>query len=139
MVDKINHIGIAVKSIEEALKFYTERLGLESMEAVEVPEQKVRVASLRIGESRIELVESTSPDSPIAKFLKMRGEGIHHIAFEVTDIEKRLKELKEKGVRLIDEKPRLGAHGTRIAFIHPKSTQGVLIELVEKKEKSIKL
>ena len=130
---KINHIGIAVKSIEEALKFYTERLGLESMEVVEVPEQKVKVIALQIGESRIELLESTSPDSPIAKFLEKRGEGIHHIAFEVTDIEKRLKGLKEKGVRLIDEKPRPGAHNTRIAFIHPKSTQGVLIELVERR------
>ena len=130
---KINHIGIAVKSIEEALKFYTERLGLESMEVVEVPEQKVKVIALQIGESRIELLESTSPDSPIAKFLEKRGEGIHHIAFEVTDIEKRLKELKEKGIRLIDEKPRPGAHNTRIAFIHPKSTQGVLIELVERR------
>ena len=139
MVNKIHHIGIAVKSIAEALKFYTERLGLESREVVEVPEQKVRVAALQIGESRIELLESTSPDSPIAKFLEKRGEGIHHIAFEVTDIEKRLMELKEKGIRLIDEKPRLGAHNTRIAFIHPKSTQGVLIELVEKKEKGIKL
>ena len=130
---KINHIGIAVKSIEEALKFYSERLGLESMEVVEVPEQKVRVAALQIGESRIELLESTSPDSPIAKFLEKRGEGIHHIAFEVTDIEKRLMKLKEKGIRLIDESPRLGAHNTRIAFIHPKSTQGVLIELVERR------
>lgn len=129
---KINHIGIAVKSIEEALKFYSERLGLESKEVVEVPEQKVKVIALQIGESRIELLESTSPDSPIAKFLEKRGEGIHHIAFEVTDIEKRLEELKEKGIRLIDEKPRQGAHGTRIAFIHPKSTQGVLIELVER-------
>lgn len=129
---KIDHIGIAVKSIEKALKFYSERLGLESMGIVEVPEQKVKVAALQIGESKIELLESTSPDSPIAKFLKMRGEGIHHLAFEVTDIEKRLMGLKEKGVRLIDEKPRLGAHNTRIAFIHPKSTQGVLIELVER-------
>ena len=130
---KINHIGIAVKSIEEALKFYSERLGLESREVVEVPEQKVKVIGLQIGESRIELLESTSPDSPIAKFLAKRGEGIHHIAFEVTDIEKRLEELKEKGVRLIDERPRPGAPNTRIAFIHPKSTQGVLIELVERR------
>ena len=130
---KIDHIGIAVKSIEEALKFYSERLGLKSREVVEVQEQRVKVIALQIGESKIELLESTSPDSPIAKFLKMRGEGIHHIAFEVTDIEKRLKELKEKGIRLIDESPRLGAHNTRIAFIHPKSTQGVLIELVERR------
>ncbi len=132
MVNKINHIGIAVKSIEEALKFYSERLGLKSREVVEIPEQKVKVAALQIGESRIELLESTTPDSPIAKFLEKKGEGIHHLAFEVTDIEKRLKELKEKGIRLIDEKPRQGAHNTRIAFIHPKSTHGVLIELVEK-------
>lgn len=132
---KIDHIGIAVKSIEEALKFYSERLGLESREVVEVPEQRVKVIALQIGESKIELLESTSSDSPIAKFLKLRGEGVHHIAFEVTDIEKRLKELKEKEVRLIDEKPRQGAHNTRIAFIHPKSTQGVLIELVERRGK----
>lgn len=131
MLNKIAHIGIAVKSIEETLKFYTEKLGLNNPEIVEVPQQKVKVAALSVGESRVELLEQLSPDSPIARFLEKRGEGIHHIAFEVDDIEKQLKELKEKGVRLIHEEPATGAHGARIAFIHPKSTNGVLIELVE--------
>lgn len=137
MLEKINHIGIAVKSIEESLKFYTEKLSLESAEVVEISEQKVKVAILRIGETMIELLEPTFPDSPIAKFLEKKGEGIHHIAFEVTDIVKKLKDLKDKGVRLIDESPRQGAHGTRIAFIHPKSSGGVLMELVEKEKKCL--
>lgn len=132
MLNKINHIGIAVKSIEETLKFYTEKLKLETNDIVEVPGQKVKIASLQIGESKIELIEGTSLDSPIAKFLEKKGEGIHHIAFEVIDLEERLKELKVSEVRLIDEHPRSGAHGTKIAFIHPASTNGVLIELVEK-------
>ncbi|MFH1957801.1 MAG: methylmalonyl-CoA epimerase [bacterium] len=134
MLNKINHIGIAVRSIKESLKFYTGQLSLESTGVVEISEQKVKAAILRIGESAIELLEPTSPDSPIAKFLEKRGEGIHHIAFEVTDIVKKLKDLKDKGVRLIDESPRPGAHGTRIAFIHPKSAGGVLMELVEEKK-----
>lgn len=132
MLNKINHIGIAVKSIEETLKFYTEKLKLETNDIEEVPGQKVKIASLQIGESKIELIEGTSLDSPIAKFLEKKGEGIHHIAFEVIDLEERLKELKVSEVRLIDEHPRSGAHGTKIAFIHPASTNGVLIELVEK-------
>jgi len=134
MLSKINHIGIAVKSIEESLKFYTEKLSLENTEVIEISERRLKVAILRIGESTIELLEPTSPESPIAKFLEKKGEGIHHIAFEVTDIIKKLKDLKDKGVRLIDESPRQGVHGTRIAFIHPKSAGGVLMELVEKEK-----
>lgn len=134
MLEKINHIGIAVKSIEESLKFYTEKLSLENTEVIEFSEQRLKVAILRIGESVVELIEPTSSDSPIAKFLEKKGEGIHHIAFEVTDIIKKLKDLKDKGVRLIDESPRQGVHGTRIAFIHPKSASGVLMELVEEKK-----
>ncbi len=130
MLKKVNHIGIAVKSIEEAKRFY-EAIGLvvEGEEVVE--EQKVRVAFIQVGETRIELLEATSEDSPVAKFIGKRGEGIHHIAFQVDDVEKALEVLKNKGVRLIDEKPRRGAHNTRIAFIHPKSTNGVLVELCQ--------
>ncbi len=130
MLKKVNHIGIAVKSIEEAKRFY-EAIGLvvEGEEVVE--EQKVRVAFIQVGETRIELLEATSEDSPVAKFIGKRGEGIHHIAFQVDDVEKALEALKNKGVRLIDEKPRRGAHNTRIAFIHPKSTNGVLVELCQ--------
>lgn len=130
MLKKVNHIGIAVKSIEEAKKFY-ETMGLKVEGEEVVEEQKVRVAFIQVGETRIELLEATSEDSPVAKFIEKRGEGIHHIAFQVDDIEKALELLKSKGVRLIDEKPRRGAHNTRIAFIHPKSTNGVLVELCQ--------
>jgi len=132
MINKIDHIGIAVQSIEEAMKIYTEKLRLKCVEISEVPEQKVKVASLKIGESNIELIEPLNQDSTVAKFLEQKGEGIHHIAFEVTNLETRLNELKNNGTRLIDEKPRTGAHQTKIAFIHPKDTKGTLIELVEK-------
>jgi len=130
---KIDHVGIAVKNLEEAIKIW-EGLGLKVEEIEEVPDQKVRVAVIKIGESRIELLEATSEDSPIAKFIEKRGEGIHHIALGVEGIEKKLEELKEKGYRLIDEKPRIGAGGAKIAFIHPKSVTGVLLELCERKE-----
>ncbi len=131
MIKKVSHIGIAVKSIDEALKLYRDILGLsvEGFEVVE--EQKVRIAFIPIGETRIELLESTDPNGPIAKFIESRGEGIQHIAFQTDDIEAELKKLKEKGLRLIDEKPRRGAHGAKIAFIHPKSTYGVLLEICE--------
>ena len=132
MINKIDHIGIAVRSIEQAMKIYTEKLRLKCGEISEVPEQKVKVASLKIGESGIELIEPITQDSPVAKFLEQKGEGIHHIAFKVTNLETRLNELKNNGTRLIDEKPRPGAHGTKMAFIHPKDTKGTLIELVEK-------
>src|SRR5512139_3383433 len=131
MPKKISHIGIAVVSIAEALPFYTETLGLEFEGTEVVAEQKVKVAFLAIGESRIELLEPTSPDSPVAKFLEKNGPGIHHLAYQVEGLEGRLAALKEQGVRLIDETPRLGAHHTRIAFLHPKASGGVLTELCE--------
>jgi len=128
---KINHLGIATKGIDEALKFWGDAFGLENVHTEVVEEQKVRVAMLPIGESRIELLEPTSDDSPISKFLEKRGGGIHHIAVEVEDINEVLNRLKEKGVRLIDENPRVGAEGCLIAFVHPSSTNGVLLELVQ--------
>ena len=128
---KIDHIGIAVKSLAEAVKVYETAVGLSLAGYDEVEEQGVKVAMLDIGESRIELVEPTRPDSPIEKFMAKRGEGIHHIAVRVDNIEEALARLKASGVRLIDEKPRRGAHNTRIAFVHPASTHGVLMELVE--------
>ncbi|GAB6135149.1 methylmalonyl-CoA epimerase [Thermococcus prieurii] len=132
MFKKIDHVGIAVKNLEEAVKVW-EGLGLKVEEIEEVPDQKVRTAIIHIGESRIELLEPTAEDSPIAKFIAKRGEGIHHIALGVTDIEEHLKELKEKGYRLIDEEPRIGAGGAKIAFVHPKAVTGVLLELCERR------
>jgi methylmalonyl-CoA/ethylmalonyl-CoA epimerase len=131
-VEKIDHIGIAVESIENSLRFYKDLLGLEYEGSEEVAEQKVRIAFLKIGESKIELVEPTSDDSPIAKFLEKRGSGIHHIAITVDNIEAALARHLEAGARLIDEKPRIGAHNMRIAFIHPKASGGVLFELCER-------
>lgn len=133
MIKKVDHIGIAVKSIEEARKFYEEVLGLKVTGIEEVKEQKVKTAFIPVGESEIELLESTSEDGPIAKFIEKRGEGIHHIALQVDDIEKALEELKKKGIQLIDEVPRYGAGGAKIAFVHPKSAHGVLLELCERK------
>ncbi len=129
---KINHLGIATKGIDEALKFWQDALGLENIHTETVEEQKVRVAMLPIGESKIELLEPTSADSPIQKFLDKRGGGIHHIAVEVEDIEAALSKLKTEGMRLIDEKPRVGAEGCLVAFVHPSSANGVLLELVQK-------
>ncbi len=128
---RIDHIGIAVNSLEEASKVY-EALGLKSHGVETVEEQKVKVAFFPCGDSEVELLESTSPDGPIAKFIEKKGEGIQHIAIRVDNIEAALAEMKEKGVRLIDETPRYGAGGARIAFLHPKSTGGVLIELCER-------
>ncbi len=128
---KINHLGIATKGIDEALAFGSDALGLENVHTEIVADQKVRVAMLPLGESRIELLEPTSEDSPISKFLEKRGGGIHHIAVEVTDIEASLAKLKEKGMRLIDERPRIGAEGCLVAFVHPSSANGVLLELVQ--------
>ncbi|AIU70710.1 methylmalonyl-CoA epimerase [Thermococcus eurythermalis] len=133
MFRKIDHVGIAVKNLDEAIKVW-EGLGLKVEEIEEVPDQKVRTAIIHIGESRIELLEPTAEDSPIAKFIAKRGEGIHHIALGVTNIEEHLKELKDKGYRLIDEEPRIGAGGAKIAFVHPKSVTGVLLELCERNE-----
>lgn len=132
MVKKVDHIGIAVKNLEETLKFYQEVLGLE-LDGIEiVEEQKVKVAFLPIGDTEIELLESTDKEGPIAKYIEKRGEGIQHIAFRVDDIEKAIEEMKNKGIRMIDEKPRYGAGGAKIAFLHPKSTYGVLIELCQR-------
>lgn len=128
---KIDHLGIATKNIAEALKFWEDALGMTSVHTEVVEDQKVRVAMLPIGESRIELLEPTSDDSPISKFLEKRGGGIHHIAVEVDDIEASLDRLKQNGIRLIDEKPRIGAEGCLVAFVHPGSTNGVLLELVQ--------
>jgi len=128
---KIDHIGIAVKSLTDAVKVYQDAIGLSVSGYDQVDEQGVRVAMLDVGESRIELLEPTGPASPIEKFMAKRGEGIHHIALTVDNIEETLKQLKATGVRLIDETPRRGAHNTRIAFVHPSATHGVLLELVE--------
>ena len=130
---KINHLGIATKGIDEALKFWADALGLENVHTEIVEDQKVRVAMLPIGESRIELLEPTSDDSPISKFLEKRGPGIHHIAVEVDNIAASLAQLKSQGMRLIDENPRIGAEGCLVAFVHPSSTNGVLLELVQTK------
>lgn len=132
MVKKVDHIGIAVKNLEETLKFYQEVLGLE-LDGVEiVEEQKVKVAFLPIGDTEIELLESTDKEGPIARYIEKKGEGIQHIAYRVDDIEKAIEEMKSKGIRMIDEKPRYGAGGAKIAFLHPKSTYGVLIELCQR-------
>jgi methylmalonyl-CoA/ethylmalonyl-CoA epimerase len=131
-VKRIDHIGIAVREIEQAGKFYTDILGLEIEDIEHVADQKVNVAFVPIADSEVELLASTEPDGPVAKYLDSRGEGIQHIAFRVENIEEALKELNEKGVRLIDQEPRKGAGGARIAFIHPKETNGVLVELCER-------
>jgi methylmalonyl-CoA/ethylmalonyl-CoA epimerase len=131
MPRKINHIGIAVHDIEAASKFYTESLGLTLGGVEEVTDQKVLVAFLPIGEVRLELVQPTSPDSPVAKFLEKNGPGIHHVAYDVSDVGAEVERLLAAGVKMVDEKPRNGAHRTRIAFVHPKASGGVLTELVQ--------
>jgi len=131
MIKKIDHIGIVVHDIEEARRVYEEALGLEVTHIQEVPEQQVRIAFLPVGESEVELVEPTTADSGVARFLEKRGEGIHHICFQVDDIEAALERLRAQGVILIDRRPRQGARG-RVAFVHPKSMHGVLVELVER-------
>jgi len=127
----IDHIGIATRGIDETARFWREVLDLDITETEVVAEQKVRVAMLAIGESRLELLEATSDDSPISKFLEKRGPGIHHIAVRVDDIRGALARLKQYGARLIDEEPRMGARGCLVAFVHPSSTGGVLLELVQ--------
>jgi methylmalonyl-CoA/ethylmalonyl-CoA epimerase len=131
MINKIDHIGIAVSSIEEVIRLYTDELGLKAKEIEVVEEQKARVAVIPVGESRIELLETTDPQGPIGKHIARRGEGMHHLALGVSNIEAVLKTLKEDGVPLIDERPRIGAGGAKIAFLHPKGAK-VLIELVER-------
>jgi methylmalonyl-CoA/ethylmalonyl-CoA epimerase len=128
---KINHLGIATKKIEDVISFWTDSLGLELVHTEIVEDQKVRVAMLPLGESRIELLEPTTEDSPISKFLEKRGGGIHHIAVEVEDIAAALQKARENGATLIDQEARVGAEGCLVAFIHPKSTGGVLLELVQ--------
>lgn len=131
-VGKVDHIGIAVKDLDQTLKFYQEILGLECIGTEVVEEQKVRVAFLPVGDTEVELLESTEEDGPIAKFIEKKGEGIQHIAFRVDNIEEAIENMKAKGVKMIDEKPRYGAGGAKIAFCHPKSTNGVLVELSER-------
>jgi methylmalonyl-CoA/ethylmalonyl-CoA epimerase len=131
MLTKINHIGVAVNSLEEALPFYRDTLGMALLGTEEVPSQLVKVAFLVVGESKIELLEPTSPASPVAKFLEKNGPGVHHLAYSVPDIEQAIATLTAGGARMIDAVPRNGAHGARIAFIHPKSSGGVLTELCQ--------
>ncbi|ACB85071.1 methylmalonyl-CoA epimerase [Natranaerobius thermophilus] len=134
MIDKLDHIGIAVKDLQEALDFYENQLQIEATGTEEVSEQKVKVAFLPVGDTKLELLEGTTEDSPINKFIEKKGAGVQHIALRVDDIEQSLEDLKSKGVKLIDEKPRYGAGGAKIAFVHPKSTGGTLIELCEREE-----
>lgn len=129
---KIDHLGIAVPSIDEGNKFWTDVLGLKMEGKETVESQKVTTAFLPVGESEVELLESTAPDGPIAKFIEKKGPGFQHVAFQVADIDAALAELKEKGIRLIDETPRPGAGGAKIAFLHPKATGGILVELCQR-------
>jgi methylmalonyl-CoA/ethylmalonyl-CoA epimerase len=134
-ISHIEHIGIAVKNLQDAIPFYENILGLKCYNIEEVKEQKVKTAFFMVGQTKIELLESTDPEGPIGKFIEKKGEGIHHIAFAVKGIEEELKNMEEKGVTLIDKTPRKGAEGLDIAFLHPKSTIGVLTELCEDKNK----
>jgi methylmalonyl-CoA/ethylmalonyl-CoA epimerase len=136
-IKKIDHIGIAVKSIDEALPFYVETLNLQLLGIEVVESEKVKVAFLKIGESKLELLEPTAPESAIAKFIEKRGEGIHHIALGVDDIQGRIEELKTKGIRMIHETPKIGAGGALVAFMHPKSTGSVLYELCQKPDAEV--
>ncbi len=131
-IKHIDHIGIAVKSIEEGKRFFADILGLKLEKTEVIEEQKVKTGFFPITDSELELLESTEADGPVAKFIEARGQGVQHIAFRVENLDEALAELKEKGVRLIDQEPRKGAGGARIAFIHPKETSGVLVELCEK-------
>jgi methylmalonyl-CoA/ethylmalonyl-CoA epimerase len=133
MIKRIDHIGIAVRHLEDVLPFYEEVLKLPLLAIEEVESEKVRVAFLQVGETNIELLEPTSMESPIAQFIEKRGEGIHHIAIGVESIQERINEMKLKGIRMIQDEPKVGAHGAEVAFIHPKSASGVLFELCEKK------
>ena len=129
---KIDHLGIAVNSIDEGKNFWSDVLGLEFEGAETVEEQKVTTAFFPVGESEVELLESTAPDGPVAKFIEKKGTGFQHIAFQVADIDAALEELKQKDIQLIDQTPRIGAGGARIAFLHPKATGGILVELCER-------
>jgi methylmalonyl-CoA/ethylmalonyl-CoA epimerase len=132
----IEHIGIAVKNLEESIKFYEDVLGMKCYAIEEVNDQRVKTAFFMVGQTKIELLESTDPEGPIGKFIEKKGEGVHHLAFAADGIEGALDELQQKGVQLIDKAPRKGAEGLDIAFLHPKSTHGVLMEICENKNKS---
>lgn len=131
-ISHIEHIGIAVKNIDESIKYYENVLGLKCYAVEEVKDQKVKTVFFMVGQTKIELLESTEPDGPIGKFIEKKGEGIHHIAFATNNLKEALIEIEAKGVQLIDKQPRKGAEGLNIAFLHPKSTSGVLTELCEK-------
>lgn len=133
-ISHIEHIGIAVKNLEESIKYYEEVLGLKCYSVEEVKDQKIKTAFFMVGQTKIELLESTEPDGPIGKFIEKKGEGIHHLAFATKDLSNTLGEVESKGVQLIDKQPRKGAEGLNIAFLHPKFTGGVLTELCEKAE-----
>jgi len=130
-INKIDHLGIAVKNLDEALKFYQEVLGLKVVKTEVVEDQKVRVAFIPVGQTNLEVMESTSPDGTVAKFIEKNGEGLHHVALNVDNIDNALNAMKDKNVRLIDQQPRIGAGGAKIAFVHPKESKGVLLELSE--------
>lgn len=133
-ITHIEHIGIAVSNLEESIKYYEQVLGMKCYSIEEVKDQRVKTAFFQVGQTKIELLESTDPEGPVGKFIEKKGEGIHHIAFAVKGIENALAEAKEKGVKLIDENPRKGAEGLDIAFLHPKATFGVLTELCENRK-----
>lgn len=132
MIKKINHVAIAVNNLEEAARFYQDVLGLTLSDVEVVPGQKTKVGFLRISETNIELVQPSEPDSPLAKFLESRGQGIHHICLEVDDVDAEIEAFVKKGATMIDRKARSGAHDAKVAFVHPKSSGGVLIELIER-------
>jgi methylmalonyl-CoA epimerase len=135
MIDRIDHLGIAVHRLEDAIPFYERALGLKCERVEEIPSQKVRTAFFKVGEVHVELLEPTADDSAVAKFLRDRGEGVHHVAFHSSDLEAQLSQAKDGGARLVNETPTKGAGGKQIAFLHPKSTHGVLTELCEGGEK----
>ncbi|MBU8770532.1 methylmalonyl-CoA epimerase [Cytobacillus pseudoceanisediminis] len=133
MIKKVDHIGIAVRSLDEALPFYIEVLQLEFLGIEEVDSQGVKVAFIKAGETKLELLEPTSEESPIAKFIEKRGEGLHHVALGVDSIQERINQMKEQGIRMLQDEPKIGAGGAQVAFMHPKSTGGILYEFCEKK------
>lgn len=133
MIKKVDHIGIAVRSLDEALPFYIEVLQLEFLGIEEVDSQGVKVAFIKAGETKLELLEPTSEESPIAKFIEKRGEGLHHVALGVDSIQERINQMKEQGIRMLQDEPKIGAGGAQVAFLHPKSTGGILYEFCEKK------
>ena len=135
MYKRLTHIGIAVKDMKASSALFSKLFGMKESHAEEVADQKVNAGFFRIGEAGVELLEATSADSPIARFIEKRGEGVHHLSFEVDDLEAEIARLKREGFEMIDEKPRLGADGFRVAFIHPKSTNGVLVEISERIKK----